>query len=135
MGKEFKKKSRYMYVLLLISQSCLTPRPHGLQLTRLLCPWGFSRQEHWSGLLCPHPGDLPNQGTEPRSLTFQADSLPAELPEKPRYMYEVKWSQSVVSNSLWLHGWRSLAGYSLGIFRARILEWVVIFFSKIYVQV
>ena len=28
--------------------------------TRLLCPWGFSRQEYWSGLPCPPPGDLPN---------------------------------------------------------------------------
>ena len=38
----------------------------------------FSRQEHWSGLPCPLPGDLPNPGIEPRSSTLQADSLPAE---------------------------------------------------------
>ena len=33
-------------------------------------PWsmGFSRQEYWSGLLCPHPGDLPNTGIEITSL-------------------------------------------------------------------
>ena len=30
---------------------------------------GFSRQEHWSGLLCPPPGDLPHPGVEPVSLT------------------------------------------------------------------
>ena len=30
---------------------------------------GFSRQEHWSGLPCPSPGDLPNPGIEPMSLT------------------------------------------------------------------
>ena len=53
-----------------------------LQLTRLLCPWRFSRQEYWSGLPCPPPGDLPNPGTEPRSSTLQADSLPAEPPGK-----------------------------------------------------
>ena len=29
---------------------------------------GFSRQEYWSGLLCPPPEDLPNPGTEPASL-------------------------------------------------------------------
>ena len=29
---------------------------------------GFSRKEYWSGLPCPPPGDLPNPGTEPRSL-------------------------------------------------------------------
>ena len=33
---------------------------------------GFSRQEYWSGLLCPPSGDLPNPGTEPASLMFPA---------------------------------------------------------------
>ena len=45
---------------------------------------GFSRQEHWSGLPCPSPGDLPNPGIEPRSPILQADSLPAEPPGKPK---------------------------------------------------
>ena len=53
---------------------------HGLWPTRLLCPWGFSRQEYRSGLPCPPPGDLPNPRIEPRSPTFQADSLPSEPP-------------------------------------------------------
>ena len=39
---------------------------------------GFSRQEYWSGLLCPPPGDLPNPGIKPRSSALQADSLPSE---------------------------------------------------------
>ena len=34
----------------------------------------FSRQEYWSRLPCPPPGDLPNSGIEPRSPTLQADS-------------------------------------------------------------
>ena len=42
-------------------------QPHGLQPTSLLCPWEFSRQEYWSGLPCPAPGDLPNSGVKPRS--------------------------------------------------------------------
>ena len=42
----------------------------------------FSRQEHWSGSPSPSLGDLPNLGTEPRSPTLQADSLPFELPRK-----------------------------------------------------
>ena len=33
---------------------------------------GFSRQEHWSGLPCPPPGDLPNPGMEPVSLASPA---------------------------------------------------------------
>ena len=44
---------------------------------------GFSRQEYWSGLPFPSPGDLPDQGIEPRSLTLQADALPSELPGNP----------------------------------------------------
>ena len=36
----------------------------------------FSRQEYWSGLPCPPPGDLPDPGIEPRSPTLQTDSLP-----------------------------------------------------------
>ena len=54
-----------------------------LQPSRLLCPWAFSRQEHWSGLLCPPPGDLPNPGTEPRSSALQVNSLLSEPPGKP----------------------------------------------------
>ena len=40
---------------------------------------GFSRQEYWSGLPFPSPGDLPNLGIEPRSPALQADALPSEL--------------------------------------------------------
>ena len=36
---------------------------------------GFSRQEYWSGLPFPYPGDLSNSGIEPRPPTLQADSL------------------------------------------------------------
>ena len=41
---------------------------------------GFSRQEHWSGLQFPSSEDLPDPGTEPRSPTLRADSLPSEPP-------------------------------------------------------
>ena len=49
---------------------------------RLLCPWGFSRKEYWSGLPCPPPRDLPNPGIEPTSQALQADSLLSEPPGK-----------------------------------------------------
>ena len=42
----------------------------------------FSRQEYWSGLPCPPPGDLPDPGIEPWSPALQADSLPPEPPGK-----------------------------------------------------
>ena len=63
----------------LVAKLCLT----------LMTPWtvtcqaplslGFSRQEYWSGLPFPSPGDLPNPGIESRSPALQADSLLTKL--------------------------------------------------------
>ena len=59
----------------------------------LVTPWtvacqaslsvGFFRQEDWSGLPFPSPGDLPNPGIKPESPALQADSLLTELQGKP----------------------------------------------------
>ena len=46
---------------------------------------GFSRQEYWSGLPFPSPGDLPDAGIEPGSPTLQAYSLLSEPPGKPNF--------------------------------------------------
>ena len=43
---------------------------------------GFSRQEYWSGLPFPSPGDLPNPGIEPWSPALQADPLTSKPPGK-----------------------------------------------------
>ena len=43
---------------------------------------GFSRQEYWSGLPFPSPGDLPDPGIEPRSPALEADALTSEPPGK-----------------------------------------------------
>ena len=60
----------------------------------LVIPWtvacqvplsmGFSRQEYWSGLPLPSPGELSDPGIEPRVPTLQADTLPTELCRKHR---------------------------------------------------
>ena len=42
----------------------------------------FSRQEYWSGLPFPSPGDLPNSGIESAFPALQADALPSEPPGK-----------------------------------------------------
>ena len=67
----------------IVPKSCLT----------LAIPWtvacqaplsiGFSRQEYWSGLTFPSPGDLPEPAIKPGSPALQADSLPTELWGKP----------------------------------------------------
>ena len=80
---------------------CAHMRAHSLQLCLTLldpidCSWlgssvhGFSRQEYWSGLPFPPPGDLPNPGIEPGSPALQADSLPSDLPGKP-----IMWKVSI----------------------------------------
>ena len=64
----------------LVAQSCPTRcHPMDCKPTRLLCLWGFSRQEHWSGLPSSPLGDLPDPEMELASATapaLQADTLP-----------------------------------------------------------
>ena len=80
--------------------------PHGLQLARLLCPWGCSRKEYWIGLPCHPPGDFP-MGIFPQGLylhllhllLWQAGSLPLVPPRKPQFQVSVQFS-SVMSDSL-----------------------------------
>ena len=43
---------------------------------RLLCLWDFPRQEYWSGLPFPSPGDLPDPGIEPTSPALATSLLP-----------------------------------------------------------
>ena len=64
---------------------------------------GFSRQEYWSGLPFPSPGDLPDPGIEPRSPALQADALPSEPPGKPRYVAEVGLNKTQDFGFLWCH--------------------------------
>ena len=88
---------------------------------------GFSRQEYWSGLPCPPPGDLADPGIEPispASPALQAGSLPTEPPRKPYLglcalllshvrLFETPWAVA------------HQAPLSIGILQQRILEWVV----------
>ena len=55
----------------------------------------FSRQEYWSGLPFPSPGDLPDQGLELRSPELQADSLLSEPLGKLDIMYVVYYIMHV----------------------------------------
>ena len=74
----------------------------------------FSRREHWSGLPCPPPGDLPNPGIKPESpylLHWQEGFLPLASLGKPSththahaYIFMLLFSHSVLSYSLQPHG-------------------------------
>ena len=64
------------YAGYLLAKSCptlMTPGSVAHQVPQFM---GFLRQEDWSGLLFPSPGDLPHPRIEPVSPTLQADSLP-----------------------------------------------------------
>ena len=88
---------------------------------------GFSRQECWSGLPYPSPGDLPSPGFEPRSPALQADSSPSEPPGKPQ------WSRSssppnerasfYLSVSQWMDMWLV---FTLGLLSVMLL-WVLVY--------
>ena len=59
---------------------------------------GFSRQECWSGLPFPSPGDLRDPGIIPRSSTLQADTLPSKPPGKPHQLPRVtKYSREFLT--------------------------------------
>ena len=53
-------------------------QPHGLH--QVLPSMEFSRQEYWSGLPFPSPGNLPDPGIEPWSPALEADALTSEPP-------------------------------------------------------
>ena len=66
------------------SLSCVSLRPHGLQHARLFLSMGFSRQEYWSGLPFPPPGDLPDPGIKPASpVALTGRFFTADPPRKP----------------------------------------------------
>ena len=63
---------------------------------------GFSRQEYWSGLPCPPPGDFSNPGIKPRSPALQVDSLSSEPPRKPyKTILDVSVSVKIPRESKW----------------------------------
>ena len=70
----------FLYVCESFSVSCMLSRFSHVRLCatpwtvahQAPLPMGFSRQEYWSGLPCPLPGDLPDPGIKPMSLMFPA---------------------------------------------------------------
>ena len=70
-----------------------------------LLSMGFFRQEYWSGLPFPSPGDLPDSAIEPGSPELQADALPSELPGKPE-----DHKVSMTGRLLQCHGSSHLSG-------------------------
>ena len=64
----------------------MTPWTVACQATESWVPEsiGFSRQEYWSGLPFPSPGDLTDSGIESGSPAMHADFLPSEPPGKPQ---------------------------------------------------
>ena len=75
-----------------------TPRAVACQVPLSM---GFSRQEYWTGVPFPTPGDLPDSGIKPWSPALQKDSLLSELPGKPNFStIPIETSGSFFSQSL-----------------------------------
>ena len=64
---------------------------------------GFSKQEYWSGLPCPPPGDLPNPGIRSGSPALEADALPSEPPGGEEGESKGERAVQAVINSLCAH--------------------------------
>ena len=88
MGKivKIETKLRKRSYVLLVTPSCPTLCNPMDCSPRLLCPWGFSRLEHWSGLPCPPPENLPSQGPNP-GLLHCSQILYHLSPGKPKRRY------------------------------------------------
>ena len=94
---------------------------------------GFSRQEYWSGLLCPPPGDCPDSEIKPASPAWQVDSLPLSHQGSPlQATPNGKNSMRVLvaQSCLTLCDPTDCSPSVHGILQARILEWAVIPFSR-----
>ena len=95
------RKARLLTIVIVIMKS--------LSRVRLVAtPWtvanqappsmGFSRQEYWSGLPFPSPGDLPDPGIEPGSPALWADALPSEPPGKSQYHLLINYFEKIFLN-------------------------------------
>ena len=69
----------------LVTKSCPTTATPWTVACKVPLSVEFSKQQYWSGLPFPSPGDLPDPGIEPGSPTLQADALPSE----PQYTGEL----------------------------------------------
>ena len=92
--------------------------------TRLLCPWGFFREEYWSRWPCPPPGDIPDPGIQPASLMspaleggFFTTSTTWEVPP---------WRSGINQNCLWKLFKIHRPGPTLEFLIGWILGWVLI---------
>ena len=94
----------------------------------------FSRQEYWSGLPYPSPGDLPDPGIESSSPVLQADFIVWATRETPNdFMVCYKYFFYVIAAATAAKSLQScltLCDPILGILQARTLEWVAISFSN-----
>ena len=70
----------------LLTKLCLTLETPWTVAFQAPLSMGFSRQEYWSGLPFPSPGNLPYPEVEPGSPAMQADSLPIKLQGKPIFI-------------------------------------------------
>ena len=70
-----------------VTQSCPTLATSWIVACQAPLSMGFCRQEHWSGLPFPVPGDLPDPRIELTSLVLQVDSLPLSHQGSPHVCY------------------------------------------------
>ena len=83
MGNILSEVCNIESLCVLVTQSCLTPCDPMDCSPPALLSIESCKQEYWSGLSFPSPGDLPDPGIKTRSPVLQADSLPSESQGSP----------------------------------------------------
>ena len=101
----------------------------------------FSRQEYWSGLPFPSPGNLPGPGIEPRSPALQEDSLLTEIPRKiPPFFFSLATCKHIIFGhwgkvKVKVMSDCNTMNYTVHrILQAIILEWIAFPFSRVSSQ-
>ena len=118
---DWKSHSHYMissdsisFFLSLVTKSCPTLETPWTVACQAPLSMGFSRQEYWSGLPFPSPGDLPDPGIEPGSPALQADSLPTNLWGKPSDSMET--SKQILLLKTYFHSQNDRYFYAVRVF-------------------
>ena len=86
-----------------LSRVCLFATPWTVAYQAPLS-MGFCRQEYWSGLPFPSPGDLPDPGIEPGSPALEADASPPEPPGKPIFLVAMEIQTQRTDVRTWAPG-------------------------------
>ena len=117
---KYNRRNAKLKLCHLVTQPCPTLSwPHGLQLSRLLCPWDFPGNNTWVGCHLLLQGIFPTQDLNPLLLRWQADSLPLSHLGTNQFLKNNDFRNSVLFHE------RDWQGHSSRLLNPLYPRWVV----------